>query len=153
VTLTVTRTNTASALFPASLWIFKSQQRHYRTLNLPTRLKTTMDSGNHSIAHNSPDQGDKADEADKNLPASLTEGLATLDVSDLSAEVGRLAVDMQQCCRVLLEEIEHFQSHLKRQRRENNVELRTFKSALQAEMKLLDKVSIDYHSAIIVSLC
>jgi hypothetical protein len=112
-----------------------------------------MDFANHSIAaHHSPVKGDRVDKAEENISAALNGGLAALDVSDLSAEVGRLAVDMQQRCRILLEEVEQFQSHLKQQRRENQVELRTFKSSLQAEMKLLDKVSIDYHSTRIVCL-
>jgi hypothetical protein len=47
---------------------------------------------------------------------------------------------MQERCRILLNELEQFQAYLKKQRKEHTVELRTFKSGLQAEMKLIDKV-------------
>jgi hypothetical protein len=102
---------------------------------------------NHTIAHHSPESSARVDEADENVPEGLHGGLVGLEISDPAAEVEKLASDMQQRCRVLLDELEQFHSYLKRQRRENHVELRTFKSGLQAEMKLLDKVSTDYHPA------
>jgi hypothetical protein len=51
-----------------------------------------------------------------------------------------LALDMQRRCRLLLEELEQFQAYLKRQSKENDVEVRTFKSDVQSEMKFIDKV-------------
>jgi hypothetical protein len=107
-----------------------------------------MASENHTITHHSPVVVARVDEADENPPEALHEGLAALDVSDSGAKFGRLASNMQQRCQLLLEELEQFQSCLKRQRRENHVELRTFKSSLQAEMRLLDKVSTVFHTAI-----
>ena len=81
------------------------------------------------------------DEADGNLPEALQEGLSSLEISDPAAEVERQAADMQQRCRLLLDELETFSAHLKRLKKETQVELRMFKSGLQAEMKLIDKVS------------
>jgi hypothetical protein len=61
---------------------------------------------------------------------------------DPSIEVKRLAADMQQRCRLFLDELEQFQAYLKDQRKEEPVDLRIFRSGLQSEMKMLDKVSI-----------
>jgi hypothetical protein len=73
---------------------------------------------------------------------SLGGGMATLDLSGSPTDVELHAIDMQQRCRKLLDELEEFQAYLRQQNKENSVELRTFKGGLQAEMKLLDKVSI-----------
>ena len=75
------------------------------------------------------------DETDKtNLP-----GVDEID----PIEVSELAADMQKRCRLFLDELEQFQTYLKDQKRENQVELRTFKSGLQTELRTIDKVSID----------
>jgi hypothetical protein len=90
--------------------------------------------------------GDKMAQLD--ISQSSTENKSTSDVKDedQSAEIDaeKLASDMQARCRKLLNELEQFQAHLKKQRKEHTVELRTFRSGLQAEMKLIDKVHIPY---------
>jgi hypothetical protein len=63
-----------------------------------------------------------------------------IDAQEIDAE--KLATEMQLRCRMLLNELEQFQAHLKKQRKEHTVELRTFRSGLQAEMKLIDKVLV-----------
>ena len=68
-------------------------------------------------------------------PSSTVSNFAS---DDIDAE--KLATEMQRRCRQLLSELEQFQAHLKKQRREHTVELRTFRSGLQAEMRLIDKV-------------
>lgn len=75
-----------------------------------------------------------------NKDGGLENDMASLDVNDPSYDGRRLALDMQAKCRLLLEELEQFQTYLKEQKRERNVEIRTFKGGLQAEMKLIDKV-------------
>jgi len=51
-----------------------------------------------------------------------------------------LALDMQKRCRLLLDELEQFQAYLKKQGKENTAELRAFKTEVQSEMRLIDKV-------------
>ena len=63
-------------------------------------------------------------------------------ILDEEVDAGKLASEMQERCRILLKELEQFQAHLKRQRKENTVEVRTFRSGLQAEKKLIDKVTV-----------
>lgn len=67
--------------------------------------------------------------------------LGALTIGGPSAEVEVHALAMQQRCRDLLNELEEYQAHLKQLKKESSVELRTFKSGLQAEMKLLNRVS------------
>ena len=80
------------------------------------------------------------------INSSISKGSApsstvfTFASDDIDAE--KLATEMQRRCRQLLSELEQFQAHLKKQRREHTVELRTFRSGLQAEMRLIDKVPI-----------
>jgi len=83
------------------------------------------------------------DEADKRV---LMGGLPGVDETD-PTDVAGLAADMQKRCRLFLDELEQFQTYLKDQKRENQVELRIFKSALQTELRTIDKVSIDCHPA------
>ncbi|KAH6680790.1 hypothetical protein B0J14DRAFT_471198 [Halenospora varia] len=64
---------------------------------------------------------------------------STGDGEEIDAQ--KLASDMQQRCRTLLQELEQFQAHLKQKKKQNDVELRTFKTGLQAEMKLIDKLA------------
>lgn len=59
---------------------------------------------------------------------------------DDTESVPAAALDMQRRCRLLLDELEQFQAYLKKQSKENDVELRTFKSDVQSEMKFIDKV-------------
>jgi hypothetical protein len=103
-----------------------------------------MASENHTITHHNPELVVQVDEADENVSQDLHEGLATLELSDPTVEYRRLASCMQQRCRVIIEELEQFHSYLKEQRKETRVEMRSFKSGLQGEMKLLDKVSINF---------
>jgi uncharacterized protein involved in exopolysaccharide biosynthesis len=91
-------------------------------------------------------------EADANISSSPQGGLADSDSSNAAANVGRLAADMQQRCRLFLDELEQFQAYLKGERKENQAELRTFKAGLQSEMNTHDKVSIDLHSTA-MSVC
>ena len=78
-------------------------------------------------------------EADKMVPKGSQPSGAEIDPT----KVAGLAADMQKRCRLFLDELEQFQAYLKDQKRENQVELRTFKSALQTELRTIDKVSID----------
>lgn len=73
---------------------------------------------------------------------STTESTTAASAPQATFEVDpeTLALDMQQRCRLLLDELEQFQAYLRERKKANNVELRTFKSGLQAEMKLIDKV-------------
>lgn len=67
---------------------------------------------------------------------------STGDGEEIDAQ--KLASDMQQRCQTLLQELEQFQAHLKQKKKQNDVELRTFKTGLQAEMKLIDKVICNF---------
>ncbi len=80
---------------------------------------------------------------------SVDANVAQLDALEISgstaeansaAETVQHAIEMQQRCRLLLQELEQFSDYLREQKRENAVEFRTFKGGLQSEMKLLDKV-------------
>lgn len=68
------------------------------------------------------------------------------DVGAAATEVGseidheRLGAEMQERCQILVAELEEYQEYLKKLRKENAVELRTFRSGLNAEMKLINKV-------------
>lgn len=98
-----------------------------------------MASENHPAMHNSPEASNIIDEADEIIPSPSQGDLAD---SDPSIEVKKLAADMQQRCRLFLDELEQFQAYLRDQRKEKHVDLRIFRSGLQSEMKMLDKVSI-----------
>jgi hypothetical protein len=111
-----------------------------------------MASENHSAICASPAVSDIMDEADENILSSSQRELANPITSDAAAEVSRFAADMQQRCRLFLDELEQFQAYLKDQRKENQVELRTFKAGLQSEMNTHVRVSINRHSAAI-SVC
>ncbi|TVY33396.1 UPF0415 protein-like protein, partial [Lachnellula subtilissima] len=52
-----------------------------------------------------------------------------------------LALDMQQRCRLLLDELEQFQAYLKEEGKEHSAELRALKTEVQSEMKVLDKIA------------
>lgn len=65
-----------------------------------------------------------------------------LDISATAEETERMATRMQNRCKLLLEELEQFQAHLKLQKKEKRVEVRAFKTGLHAEMKLLNKVNL-----------
>lgn len=69
----------------------------------------------------------------------------TTSVGEAEGEIDThtLALDMQRRCRLLLDELEQFQAYLKKQNRENDIELRTFKSDVQSEMKFIDKVGCE----------
>ncbi|RDL39708.1 Uncharacterized protein BP5553_04048 [Venustampulla echinocandica] len=69
-----------------------------------------------------------------------TEASSTPEAS-FEVDPEALALDMQQRCRLLLNELEQFQAYLKERNKANNVELRTFKGGLQAEMKLIHKLA------------
>ncbi len=98
-----------------------------------------MASESHPAMRNSPEDLDIMDEADEIIPFPPQGDLAN---SDPSIEVKRLVADMQERCRLFLDELEQFQAYLKDQRKEKHVDLRIFKSGLQSEMKMLDKVSV-----------
>lgn len=65
-----------------------------------------------------------------------------LDISASAEETEQMATRMQQRCKLLLDELEQFQEHLKQQKKEKRVEMRAFKTGLHAEMKLLNKVGL-----------
>ena len=98
-----------------------------------------MASEKHPVMRNSPETSNIMDEADEVIPRPPQGDLAD---SDPSIEVKKLAADMQQRCRLFLDELEQFQAYLKDQRKDKHVDLRIFRSSLQSEMKMLDKVSI-----------
>ncbi|KAE9372305.1 hypothetical protein N431DRAFT_545000 [Stipitochalara longipes BDJ] len=76
-------------------------------------------------------------EADKMALKGGPPGVGNID----PAEVARVATDMQKRCRLFLDELEQFQTYLKGQKKENQVELRTFKSGLQTESRTIDKLA------------
>jgi len=102
-----------------------------------------MASEKHPAMRNSPETSNIMDKADEIIPSPPQGDLAD---SDPSIEVKKLAADMQQRCRLFLDELEQFQAYLKDQRKEKHVDLRIFRSGLQSEMKMLDKVSISWIS-------
>jgi len=106
-----------------------------------------MVSDNHPVMSDEPEviDMDTNDEAHENVRTALNGDLAAVDRTG-SSEVVKLAADMQQRCRLFLDELEQFQAYLKDQKKENQVELRTFKAGLQSEMRTIEKVSIDCHS-------
>ncbi|CAG8956134.1 hypothetical protein HYFRA_00012051 [Hymenoscyphus fraxineus] len=54
----------------------------------------------------------------------------------------RLGAEMQERCRILVAELEEYQEYLRKQKKESSsVELRTFRSGLNAEMKLINKLA------------
>lgn len=67
--------------------------------------------------------------------------MSALEISASAEETKEMATRMQQRCSLLLEEMEQFQSHLKQQKKEKHVEMRTFKNSVYAEMKLLNKLA------------
>jgi hypothetical protein len=83
------------------------------------------------------------DKADKMALKESPPGVGNID----PAEVSELAANMQKRCRLFLDELEQFQAYLKGQKKENQVELRTFKSGLQTESRTIDKVSNHCHPA------
>ncbi|PBP27915.1 hypothetical protein BUE80_DR001126 [Diplocarpon rosae] len=52
-----------------------------------------------------------------------------------------LAEDMYGRCRILLEELEQFQLHLRKSKKETRVEVKNFKSGVKSEMRILEKLS------------
>jgi len=109
-----------------------------------------MASENVSVPHLDPEKGPAAvDEAenDGSQPQStLHEEVASLKLSGHSTEAKSDALYMQQRCQQILSEVEQFQSHLRKLKKDTGVESRVFKTGLQAEMRLLDKVNINYVS-------
>ncbi|KAN0110459.1 Protein of unknown function (DUF1308) domain containing protein [Hyaloscypha variabilis] len=77
------------------------------------------------------------DKADKMALKESPPGVGNID----PAEVSELAANMQKRCRLFLDELEQFQAYLKGQKKENQVELRTFKSGLQTESRTIDKLA------------
>jgi hypothetical protein len=57
-----------------------------------------------------------------------------------SHEVKSQALDLQQRAKLLLEELVQFELYLKERKRESTVYLNAFKSDVQNELKLLEKV-------------
>ncbi|KUJ22127.1 uncharacterized protein LY89DRAFT_608889 [Mollisia scopiformis] len=83
--------------------------------------------------------------ADSHAPQpdnELDEKILALDISASAEETQAMATRMQQRCKLLLEELEEFQAHLKQQKKEKRVEVRAFKTGLYAEMKLLNKLAV-----------
>lgn len=68
----------------------------------------------------------------------------TEEAVDTVYKDGTFAAELQEKCRLLLQELEAFQSHLKFEKKEHTVELRVFKNDVQNELKLLTRL---------VSLC
>jgi hypothetical protein len=88
---------------------------------------------------------DKADVLDLQPRAHLPPefDLASLNLSEItedSTDALELARETQSRCQKLLEELEQFRAHLKLHKKEHTAELRPFKSGVQAELKLLNKV-------------
>jgi len=106
-------------------------------------LKITMAPESHLVVIDTPEavEIEKVDKADENVSTTLNGDMAAVDSID-PARVAKLAADMQQRCRLFLAELEQFQAYLKDQKKERQVELRTFKASLQSEMKAIDRVSI-----------
>jgi len=86
------------------------------------------------------DEADTPATSVMNDTQDLADKMGPLSIGGASDEVEAHALAMQQRCRDLLNELEEFQAHLKQQKKESSVELRTFKGGLQAEMKLLNRV-------------
>jgi hypothetical protein len=63
--------------------------------------------------------------------------------STFEVEGERNGLQMQRSCRLLLDELDEFQSYLKRQKKEKAVEMGIFKTHVQAEMKFLNRVDIN----------
>jgi hypothetical protein len=116
-------------------------------------LKITMAPESHLVVLDNPEavEIEKVDKADENVSTTLNGDMAAVDSID-PAKVAKLAADMQQRCRLFLDELEQFQAYLKDQKKERQVELRTFKASLQSEMRAIDRVSIGYPPPEYVSL-
>jgi hypothetical protein len=119
-----------------------------------------MASGKTSIPHNLQNQADS--QRNGAQTDALHEDMADLDITTngsetptgtaveseatlvTEADTGNdgptLALNMQKRCRLLLDELEQFQAYLKEQGKENTAELRAFKTEVQSEMRLIDKV-------------
>ncbi|KAH8672736.1 hypothetical protein BGZ60DRAFT_563139 [Tricladium varicosporioides] len=95
------------------------------------------DNGDEGFEHPNKLDGDIVDVA-LSETTTLVDG-STGDGAEIDAQ--KLASDMQQKCGTLLQELEQFQAHLKQKKKQNDVELRTFKAGLQAEIKLIDKLA------------
>jgi hypothetical protein len=79
-------------------------------------------------------------------PDLINEKMADLKVDSSGiekhgAQIRSLALDMQQRCRELLEELQQFHDYLRSQQREKMVESKVFTNRLKSEMKVIDKVS------------
>lgn len=107
-----------------------------------------MDEENPSIENGSPLPTEEAlQEKMANLKVEdFKHSDSATEVSDSVTEVAseidheRLGAEMQERCRILVAELEEYQEYLKKHRKETAVELRTFRSGLNAEMKLINKV-------------
>ena len=119
-----------------------------------------MASGNITIPHDMQHQADSQRSGVQ--PDALYGAMADLDIttngsetptgnaveseatSVTQAEYGNdghaLALDMQQHCRLLLDELEQFQVYLKEQGKEHSAELRALKNEVQSEMRFIDRV-------------
>ena len=60
--------------------------------------------------------------------------------ADIENDGPALALDMQNRCRFLLDELEQFEGYLKEQGKDKTTELRPFKTEVQAEIRSIDKV-------------
>lgn len=85
-------------------------------------------------------------DVDVTQPDLIDEKMASLEVEssdaeDAASQIRILALDMQQRCRVLLEELQQFHDYLKQQKREKAVESKLFGNRLKSEMKVIDRVS------------
>lgn len=100
------------------------------TFNYPTTFLRMSNTNGGADGH--------APQPDSNFDGKMS----ALEISASAEETKEMATRMQQRCSLLLEEMEQFQSHLKQQKKEKHVEMRTFKNSVYAEMKLLNKVRL-----------
>jgi hypothetical protein len=73
---------------------------------------------------------------------TINTNMAGTEPNESATETERDASDLRQRCQLLLDELEQLQLYLKQQKKENSVELKSFKNLVQAEVKLLDRVGI-----------
>lgn len=76
-------------------------------------------------------------------------------LEDLKVEDAGLQLrdSLLQQCRVLLNELEEFQQYLVKQKKDNGVELRHFKSSVRTEVNFLEKVCIPVIFATVIKRC
>lgn len=74
---------------------------------------------------------------------TVTSEATSITEADNEIDGHALALDMQQRCRLLLDELEQLQAHLKDEGKEHSAELRALKTEVQSEMRVIDKVICD----------